>query len=116
MAKLIESPAGCVVSPKTSFRCSPSIVPTWDARFAGFLNRDCSCVLATAAPTMRTEAELQVHLSEGCSPTTPRSLMGPFRSTPVNCLPCQTQPNSFRLRTQREDRHAPVEGSLHLVR
>src|SRR5579859_2729351 len=116
MAKPIESPAGYVVSPRKSFRCSQLIVPTWDARFDGFRSRACSCALATGAPTMRTEAGLQVHPSEGYSRTTLRLLMGPFRSTPVRCQPSPTQPSSFRLRTQREDRHAPVEGSLHLVR
>src|SRR5260370_1639471 len=115
MAKLIVLPAGYVVSPPKSFRCSPSIAPTWDARFDGFHNRACSCALATGAPTMRTEVELQVHRSEGYSRTTPRSLMGLFRSTLVKCLPCQTQPGWFRLKTQREDRQAPAEGSVHLV-
>src|SRR5712672_4030688 len=114
MAKPIESPAGCVVSPKKSSKCSQSIVPTWGARFGGFRNRACSCALATAAPTMQMEVVLQVHQSEGYSRTTPRSLMGPFKSTLVKCLPCQTQPSSFRLRTPREDRHAQVEGSLHM--
>src|ERR1700757_3208578 len=115
MAKPIESPAGYAASLKRSSRCSQSIVPTWDARFGGFRNRACSCVLATVAPTMQTEVELQAHQSEGFSHTAPRSLMGLFRSTLVKCLPCQTQLSSFRLRTRRENRHAPVEGSVHLV-
>src|SRR5277367_7057184 len=115
MAKPIELPAGYAVSPQKNSRCSPSTVPTWDARFAGSRNRDCSCVLATGAPTMRTEVELQVHQSEGYSRTTPRSLLAPFRSTPAKCLPSPTQPSWFRLRTPREDRHAQVEVSVHLV-
>src|SRR5277367_3252456 len=115
MAKLIESPAGYAVSPQKNSRCSPSIAPTWDARFAGFRNRACSCVLATGAPTMRTGAALQAHQSEGYSRMTPRLLLAPFRSTPAKCPPCQTQPSWFRLRTQREDRHAQVEVSVHLV-
>src|SRR5260370_40557861 len=116
MAKPIESPAGCVVSPKKSSRCSQSIARILDAQFDGFRNRVCSCALATAAPTMQTEVGLQVRQNGAYLRTTPRSLMGPFKSTLVKCLPCQTQPSSFRLRTLREDRHAPVEGSVHLVR
>src|SRR5260370_902491 len=116
MAKLIVLPAGYVVSPPKSFRCSPSIAPTWDARFDGFHNRACSCALATGAPTMRTEAELPVHRSEAYSRTAPKSLMGPFRSTLVRCQLSPTQPSSFRLRTQRGDRHAQAEGSLRMVR
>src|SRR5260370_41401711 len=116
MAKPIESPAGYVVSPKKSSRCSRSIVPTWGARFGGFRNRACSCGLATAAPTMQTEVELQAHQSEGSSRTTPRSLLGPLRSTLVKCLPCQTQPRPVRVETRRDDRHAPLGGSVHLGR
>ena len=39
----------------------------------------------------------------------------PFKSMPVKCQPCPTQPSWFRLRTQREDRHAQAEGSVQLV-
>src|SRR5260370_18066378 len=105
MAKPIELPAGYVVSPRRSFRCSPSIVRILDARFDGFRNRACSCALATAAPTMQTEVGLQVHQSEGYSRTTQRSLMGPLRSTLVKCLPCQTKPLSSKFTTSTEHAH-----------
>ena len=74
--------------------------------------------IATAAPTMQTEVEASGPPERGAAiqRTTPRSLMEPFRSTRlVKCLLCRTQPSSFRLRTLREDRHAPVEDPVHVV-
>jgi len=64
-----DSPAGCATLRANIFRSSQSIAHTWDVQCVGSLNPACSCVHATAAPTMPTDRAHPAHRSAGYSST-----------------------------------------------